>query len=340
MYLVPEKSRIDKENNKQTLQFAEAIRAKRIVELRNGEFGFKKANLQNTLFFDYFEALCEKKKMSTTKANAEVWNACLYHLNLYERNKKITFADITSAWIIGFKKYLDTSLVKGKEKHTSIKLSANTKFLYFTKFKACINQAYKDGIIKENPLLNVENYRSKEAVRMYLTYDEMKLLVDTPCESENLKRVFLFSCLTGLRKSDIERLKWEDVYLQGNFTRIIFRQKKTGGQEYLDINSQAAELMGERLGANEKVFKIDPCSSRCSKILQRWVDSAGIDKRITFHCARHSFAVMMLDIGTDLYTVSKLLGHREIGTTQIYAKVLDKSKQEAVAVIPAILKRD
>lgn len=63
---------------------------------------------------------------------------------------------------------------------------------------------------------------------------------------------------------------------------------------------------------------------------------AGIHKDITFHCGRHTFAVMMLDLGTDIYTVSKLLGHRELSTTQIYAKVLDKNKQAAVAKIPDI----
>ena len=74
-----------------------------------------------------------------------------------------------------------------------------------------------------------------------------------------------------------------------------------------------------------------------NSIIQKWVYKAGINKKITFHCGRHTFAVMMLDLGADLYTVSKLLGHKLIGTTQIYAKVLDKNKQAAVSRIPSIL---
>ena len=125
---------------------------------------------------------------------------------------------------------------------------------------------------------------------------------------------------------------------QGEFTRIIFKQKKTSGQEYLDITPQAAELMGERGLPDEQIFTDIHSPSCTNEAIKRWVLRAGIDKEITFHCGRHTFAVMMLDLGTDIYTVSKLLGHRELSTTQIYAKVLDKNKQAAVARIPDILK--
>ncbi|MEF2792845.1 MAG: site-specific integrase, partial [Alistipes dispar] len=112
--------------------------------------------------------------------------------------------------------------------------------------------------------------------------------------------------------------------------------KKTSGQEYLDIPPQAAELMGERGKDAEHIFPDIHSPSCTNETIKRWVLRAGIHKDITFHCGRHTFAVMMLDLGTDIYTVSKLLGHRELSTTQIYAKVLDKNKQAAVAKIPDI----
>ena len=114
-------------------------------------------------------------------------------------------------------------------------------------------------------------------------------------------------------------MTWAEVQEQSGFTRIIFRQKKTGGQEYLDITPQAAELMGERGKPNEPVFTDIHSPSCTNEAIKRWVLRAGIKKEITFHIARHTFAVMMLDLGTDIYTVSKLLGHRELNTTQIYA---------------------
>ena len=172
---------------------------------------------------------------------------------------------------------------------------------------------------------------------MYLTIDEVKKLAETECDYPKIKNAFLFSCLTGLRRSDIIKLTWGEVYQQGEYTRIIFKQKKTGGQEYLDISEQAAALMGERKSPEVNVFP-DVLSPSCTNhALQVWVARAGINKDITFHCGRHTFATMMLDLGTDIYTTSKLLGHKNIGTTQIYAKVLDKNKQAAVARIPNIL---
>lgn len=128
------------------------------------------------------------------------------------------------------------------------------------------------------------------------------------------------------------------MHLQGDFTRIIFKQKKTGGQEYLDIPPQAAELQGKRVGGDgDRVFGWLPVVSVANDMLRRWATASGEKKDISFHCGRHTFAVMMLDLGTDIYTVSKLLGHRELSTTQIYAKVLDKNKQAAVARIPDVL---
>ena len=172
---------------------------------------------------------------------------------------------------------------------------------------------------------------------MYLTIDEVKLLAATDCDYPAVKTAFLFSCLTGLRRSDILNLRWGDVHTQGEFTRIIFRQKKTSGQEYLDISPQAVELMGERKASDVPVFAWIMTPDATNHALAVWCAKAGINKKISFHCGRHTFAVMMLDLGTDIYTTSKLLGHRNLSTTQIYAKVLDKNKQQAVANIPRLI---
>ena len=120
----------------------------------------------------------------------------------------------------------------------------------------------------------------------------------------------------------------------------MFTQKKTGGLEYLDLNTQAASMLGERGNQDDYVFPKLGTIQYARVSIAAWVRSAGINKHITFHCARHTFAVMMLDLGVDLYTVSKLLGHRSIETTQIYAKILDKNKKEAVERIPNIFNNE
>ena len=339
MYLVPEKTKADKEKNRQTLQLAEAIKAKRIVELQNGEYGFNNGFKLETNFLDYYRALCEKRHgNSESLGNWRNWYSCLKHLERYCK-PKTTFKDITPEWIEGFKEYLDkTDNRKKITPETAPKpLLPNSKVSYFNKLRACINQAFNDQIIPRNPLNSIEGFRAEESVRCYLTLDEVKAMSASHCKYPVLKRAFMFSCLTGIRKSDIQKMLWREVQQQGEFTRIIFKQKKTGGQEYLDINSQAAAYMGLRGEPNEKVFDGFNYNTGMMAELRRWSVRAGIRKNITFHAGRHTFAVLMLDLGTDIYTVSKLLGHRDVQTTQIYAKILDKKKQEAVAMIPNIL---
>ena len=342
LYLIPEKTREDKEKNRQTMQLANSIKSKRIVEYQNGEFGFKSNDKLDALFFDYYRAMCEKRHGNPeSRGNWGNWYSCLHHLMKYEKNERITFADITPEWVQGFRDYLDNEAVAWSHDYRKrIKdkpLARNSKLSYFNKLRACLNQAFEDRIIPVNPCRGVERFRPEEGTRMYLTIDEVRLLAQTDCEYPRIKDAFLFSCMTGLRRSDILRLKWGDIHKQGDFTRIIFRQKKTDGQEYLDITHQAAQLMGDPKGINDPIFEDIHSPSCTNKAVQEWVLNAGIHKKISFHCARHTFATMMLDLGTDIYTVSKLLGHRDLSTTQIYVKVLDKNKQKAVSNIPGIL---
>lgn len=340
LYLIPEKSRADKETNKKTMQLAEAIKAKRIVDYQNGKFGFHQPE-HNIRFFDYYSAMCEKRKGAPeSRGNWGNWYSCYKHLQIYEKNKDITFEDVTPEWVQGFKDYLENDAKAWSPRYEREleyhKLSRNSKLSYFNKLRACIHQALADGVIEQNPLRGVENFKAEESKRMYLTIDEVKAITKAKCSSPGVKRAFLFSCLTGLRRSDIQKMTWGEVHQQGEFVRIIFKQKKTSGQEYIDITPQAAELMGERRKPTDKVFYDFLSASPTNHAIREWMLRAGITKEITFHCARHTFAVMMLDLGTDIYTVSKLLGHRELSTTQIYAKVLDKNKQAAVMNIPDI----
>lgn len=341
LYLVPEHTRKDKEKNAETLRLAEAIRAKRIVELKNGKFGFESEFALQTRFFDYYRSMCEKRLGSESRGNWGNWFSCLHHLKKYEPREDITFAEITPEWVQGFKNYLENTAVAWqhdvRERTKDKPLARNSKVSYFNKLRACLNQAFEERIIAVNPMRGIDNFKAEEVTRMYLTIDEVKKLAQTECDYPKIKNAFLFSCLTGLRRSDIVKLTWGEVYQQGAYTRIIFKQKKTGGLEYLDLTEQAVALMGERKSPEVHVFP-DVLSPSCTNhALQVWVTRAGINKDITFHCGRHTFATMMLDLGTDIYTTSKLLGHKNISTTQIYAKVLDKNKQAAVARIPNIL---
>ncbi len=155
-----------------------------------------------------------------------------------------------------------------------------------------------------------------------------------------LKKAAFFSALTGLRHSDIRKLKWSELSKEGDRYRINFTQRKTGGVEYMPISEQAYLICGEPGDPDRLVFEGLQDPSYINRPVKVWVAAAGIKKKITFHCFRHSYATNQLTEGTDLYTVSKMLGHTNIRTTQIYAKVVDSKKEEAAQAIKLNLQSD
>ena len=328
--LIPNpKTTAQKNQNKETRNTAEAIRAKRQIELQNGTYGLSSQFKENTDFIAYFQEMIEKRKES--KGNFGNWKSCLIHLNNYTNSKAITFKDIDTKFVEGFKQFLLTTPNKNEKP-----LSNNAALSYFNKFRAVLNQAFEEGIIAKNPIKGVKTIKSQETLREYLTATELRTLVQTECKYVILKRAFLFSCLTGIRWSDIQKLTWGEIQDEKETPKIVFMQKKTKGLQYLDIQQQARDMLGERKDSNERVFVGLKYNAWYNMQLQKWVMEAGIKKTITFHCARHTFAVLLLENDVDIFTVSKLLGHSELKTTQIYAKVLDKAKQTSINKLPQI----
>jgi integrase len=317
LYLLPAKDRATKEQNRQTLQLAESICAIRLVEVRNGQYGFK--TQQAVPVRDYVQRIIDTKHGSTKRrydALATILEGCT--------RPTMMLADITPAWFTGFMAHI------GK-----LGLAPNTLAVYVATMRYIINQAHREGFISTNPIAGIKGVGYEETNRTYLTIDEVRKLAEAPCPNEVTKRAFLFGCMTGLRNCDIRALTWADVHEQDGYTRIIYKQLKTHRQEYLDISAQAASLMGDRGRDNDAVFPLMSWHS-VRLHLKAWVKRVKIAKHVTFHTSRHTFAVMMLGV-TDIYTVSKLLGHRELSTTQVYAKVLDKAKREAVDNMPQLL---
>lgn len=327
LYLVPEPekgklSKEQKDENKKTLALAEAIRSKRHLEIVNGEHGFKNREKAKGSFLQYVEHLIEKR--NTSDSNYANWTSMQKHLREYVKTD-ITFKQITKDWVEGFKDHL-----RATQTSTGRKLSQNSQLAYYSKFCAALKHAYKDGILSRNPAEEVESVKPGETERSFLTYEELQAMAKTDCEYPELKKAFLFSALTGLRWSDIEKLLWVEIQHSKDLGYFIrFRQKKTKGAETLPISDQAFELLGERRKPEEKVFEHLKYSAWHNLKLQQWAMKAGVLKHVTFHSARHSFATLQLTLGTDIYTVSKMLGHKHLKTTQVYAKVIDQKKQEA-----------
>ena len=310
LYLEPR----DKAHNKETLQLAESIRAKRQLESQNSEHGFVPKFKRQANFVEYFELLCQTKP----KGEKAWWNT-LKHLQTFTKGR-IAFSAIDERWLEDFKAYLVEQL------------SPNTAHTYFSKIKASLNQAIKDKIILANPSQSVSQVKKQETQRTFLTVQELKALADTPCQNEEIKRAFLFSCCSGLRLSDVSNLKWGNIK-EGT---LEFRQQKTKGVEYLPLSPTAIKLLNIVTGNNlDLVFHL-PSRQQITKVLKRWAKIAGLEKHVSFHTARHTFATLGLTSGVDLYTISKLLGHRNIAATQIYAKVIDEKKRQAVNMFPEL----
>ncbi len=330
LYTTP-KTKPEKQHNKETLQMVDAIKSKRIAEAAAGQHGFTDTTKSKTNFYSFFNQIMETKKTNESSSNYAIWEACLVHLKRYHHDEHMTFDQVTVDWISGVRQYLDT---KAKTK-TGNPISKGTASAYFNKVRAVINAAYANGIINKNPLSEVKGIKAEQNKRVYLTIDEVRALVKTDCRYDVLKNAFLFSCLTGLRWSDINKLDWSEVSEFDGVQRITFNQKKTGALQYLDITRQAYQLMGNS-AQNSRVFQSLRYSAYMNTELLRWTMAAGITKHVTFHAGRHTFAVSLLSNGVDIYTVSRLLGHTEVKTTQIYADIIDSKRSDAVHRIPDI----
>lgn len=320
---------IDKQSNKETLLLAEQIRQKKENFLNKPEIyseyekeQLKKKEQNEYNFLDYFQRLIDKR----TGSNADNWTAALNYLKVFSKDT-LKVGDLNERFCNEFKEYL-LNAYSLKRKNT--KLANNTALSYFNKFKAALKQAYKDDVLSFDLNSKVSPIKEAETKKEFLKIEEVNLLANTPCKNEQLKRVALFSILTGLRFSDIKKLSWDEIELIKDHGYIIkFQQQKTKRIETLPISEQAYKLLGKEGESSELIFKGLSYSATISKELKEWTAAAGIDKKITFHCFRHTYATLQLFKGADLYTVSKMLGHKSLKTTQVYAKIVDATKRAA-----------
>lgn len=311
------KNETEKKHNKETKALGEAVRAERQLDLQANNFGFLTTRNKNKSFIKFFEDFAETKKQMTSKSNYESYKSILKHLKEFT-GEEFSLGDVNEFFCIDFRDYL-----LGQEK-----ISNNTASAYFDKFKYVVGEAYRQKLISDNPAENLKSIKLEDTMREFLTLDELKQLSKTLFEYEDLRRASLFSCMTGLRFCDIRKLTWDEIQNSNeNGYYIRFRQKKTKDNETLPISEEAFSLLPEREPNSEKVFK-DLQYWQC-KYLPIWTKLAGIERKITFHCFRHTFATVQITLGTDIYTLSKMLGHKDLKTTQIYAKIIDKLKREA-----------
>jgi integrase len=319
---------IEKLSNKQTLQLAEQICQKRHNKLNKPEVysafeleQIKVKEKSELSFIDYFEQQMEKR----TGKNYLVWTSSFHYLKNFAKDG-LKFANLDEKFCNDYKDYLQNAKSKRSAK-TNIK--KNTAHSYFNKFKATLKQAFKDKLLPFDLNASIETIKQEDTKRVFLSLEELNQLVKADCPNPILKQASLFSALTGLRFSDIAKLKWREVMqVNGQGYFLEFQQQKTKSNEYSPISEQAYNLLGEPQEPQQNVFEGLKYSAHQNSILLKWVINAGIQKHLTFHVFRHTYATLQIAGGTDIYTVQKMLGHKDLKTTQIYAKVVDKMKRD------------
>lgn len=330
LYLVPETDQTAKLQNRQTMEAVYAIKAQRILQITNGAAGIKK-DLRNKMRLVDWLKIYQDRQVNKGKRGAKRWvRTMIFVIEGYDGGKDATLADIDLQWLTDFMIYLMNDYVTYKK----TKLTNGTVDNYLRCLKAAFNVAVEEGIMPTNPMLALDRSHLKGTTyeREFLSVEEVKKLIDTPCRRPDIKGAFLFSCFCGLRISDVRSLQWKHVVTAGEKMYLKITQFKTRRPLSIPLSSQALRWMPERGGAGEDEYIFPPLSKNMT-VLDDWAKEAGINKHITFHVSRHTFATMELTMGADIYTTSKLLGHTSVATTQIYAKVINSKKEEAVSLL-------
>ena len=334
------KSTIDQE----ACVFADGVRSIRQKEYDNADlYTEKEAELavqnqrQQIDFIEYFSKVSKDRHRNSSQSIIINWNRVAELLKLFTNSQPLPFSQVTLSKAEEFRRFMLSAPCGGKKTGT---VSHNTAATYYSIFKAGLKQAFIDGYLTVDISAKIKGIQDQESRREHLSVEELNILAETPCDRPILKRAALFSALTGVRHCDIQKLKWKEIQVVGEQVRLNFTQQKTKGVEYMPISEQAYQLCGEPGKPEQLVFEDLPDPSWISGPLKRWIKSAGITRNITFHCFRHTYATLQLAGGTDIYTVSKMLGHTNVKTTQIYAKVVDEKKQKATKAIKINIKND
>ena len=331
LYIVDKpKNTFERQQNKETLQLAEEIRTARETELNHSAFGLVSPVKKRINFLEFFQNYVDtytKKDLRIMQGSLQRFKDFIVESYPTMRNY-IKPEQMDKDMIVKFVEYLQSrSIGEGARG-------------YFQRFKKVVKYATEKDIFHKNPTNGVSCVVDDTALtKDVLTLEEIQQLAKTPYQNGDIKKAFLFCLYAGLRYCDVVELKYSNVDYSGK--RIKFEQAKTKGHSknsivIIPLSQTLFSLIGEKPTKDDYIFKL-PSHTGCLKALRTWVARAGIDKHITWHCARHSFAVNLLgECQTDIKTVASLLGHSGLKHTEKYTRAVDSLKEKAVNSLPEI----
>ena len=332
LYLIPETNPQAKVQNENTMRAANTIKLNRILEITNNKAGLKNTSIRaKILLKDWMETFRQAQEQKGVKDQKLIHNT-VHALTAYNIN--VAMRDVNRDYIIGLTNFLrnDYRSPRGK------KLKDYSVINYLGCLRNALNMAVREDVIADNPIMKLsaqDKVKAPESQREYLTVEEDQQLEATDSPYPHIKQAFLFACYTGLRCSDVRSITWGKIVKDGEKYRLHTVMFKTKRPFYIPLSKKAMQWMPERGDKTDDdlIFENIPVQVNTKLYLQPWLDKAGITKPITFHCSRHTFGTMMLTLGADIYTTSKLMGHTKVEVTQMYAKIINKKKDDAVSLI-------
>ena len=338
LYIIPETTPAAKLQNKNTRRLAEQIKAQRILDIqKDGLVDWEKLKKSRTTLVSWLEdfVTCEAQLSPSgvvSKRNAKV-RVEEYLASIGKPDLRLSEVDRESCR--GFVAFLRTCKShRGKET-----ISETTARLLMSRVAAAMNKAVVEGLIPSNPFKALESKEKPKITasrREFLTVEELKVLINTPCRCDIVKKAFLFSCFTGLRYSDMKSLLWSEVHTaaDGKTLYIEHRQVKTKKTVTIPLSEEALRWMPcQKEGVDQVFHELTVSTKTVEDVLKDWMKDCGIDKHITYHCSRHTAATTLLTLGANLYVVSKLMGHSSIQMTEVYAKIVDQKKVETMNLV-------
>ena len=307
----------DKKHNKDVEFAVKHIAHQREIELLSNKHNVE--ILQQNKPADFIAFAQQYIEENKERIQVRSFRASLKKFKMFVGKDILYCHEINEEFIQKFANYLDSQL------------TGLTPQTYLKKIRKLLKEAKKQRLIKFDFSVPLTISQQTNGLKDVLTFAELQLLINTPCGNKQVKNAFLFASLTGLRFCDVVALKWKNV----QDDRIMLIQQKTKQNVFVPLNGDAKRLLGEQKKSNDNVFTL-PSHTGCLKDLRNWVKRAGIEKHITFHCARHSFGTNLIEHGVDLFATSKLLGHTSVKHTLIYTRYSDKMGKEAIEKLPSL----
>ena len=341
LYLIPESLPNAKAANARTRSIAEKIKSDRIIALQDRGIKqwekIKRSNMSLVEWLIQYEQDSMGFKPSTLKGRQDMRKKIEAYLE-QEGLSYIGMNEIDQDFCRGFLRFLETAKNSVAKKQKDRTISKGCAHHHQAVLNGALNKAVREGILQQNPMKMLdkrEKFQPSPEEREFLTIEELRNLMDVPCSNEQVKKAFIFSCFAGLRLSDVRTLTWNKIHKMpdGKTLYVHVFMQKTQKPLNVPLSGEALKVLEEKKNPDEPIFKLPTSDATINYHIKKWVKNGHIDKAISFHCSRHTFATMMLTLGADLYTTSKLLGHANVTTTQIYSKIIDKKKTEAVSLV-------